>query len=51
MSTLPLEGGGQGGGESVEHDLAEFIALRLCKHRGGVSPHPTPNPSPSREGS
>ncbi len=46
---LPLEGGGQGGGESVGLTLSH-IATRAVLHVSRSTISPTPCPLPSREG-
>jgi hypothetical protein len=49
-STLPLEGGGQGGGESVERfTCKQSHALIFESPRPTLSPHPL-TPAPSRGG-
>ncbi len=47
--TLPLEGGGQGGGESVELVLADHASHAMLAPRSTFSPHPL-TPAPSRGG-
>lgn len=48
-STLPLVGGGQGGGESVERKASSFASRLRLPMRALTSPHPL-TPAPSRGG-